>query len=60
MLWYNILGDNEGSISHILRLDPITTGSILLTVKLVAPKRENYEPILTVSKMEPTVIGSSR
>ena len=48
MWWYNILGDNDGIISHILRLDTITEGSILLNVKIVALKRENYEPILTV------------
>ena len=48
MWWYNILGDNEGSISHILRLDPITAGSILLTANLVALKRGNSEPILIV------------
>ena len=48
MWWYNILGDNKGIIPHILRLDPINAGSILLTVKLVALKRENSEPTLTV------------
>ena len=48
MWWYNILGDNEGSILHLLRPDPINEESILLTVKLVAPKRGNSEPILTV------------
>ena len=52
MWWYNILGDKEGSISHILRIYPITAGSILLTVKLVALKRENSEPILTVKRTE--------
>ena len=55
MWWYNILGDNEVSISHILRIDPITAGSILLTVKLVvsvALKRVNSEPILTVKITE--------
>ena len=52
MWWYNILGDNEGSISHILRLDPITAGSILLTDNLVAPKRGNSEPILTLKITE--------
>ena len=52
MWWYNILGDNEGSISHILWLDPIISGSILLTVKLVAPKRENSEPIFIVKITE--------
>ena len=50
MWWYNILGDNEGNISHLLRLDPITAGSILLTIKIVAPKRGNSEPILTVKR----------
>ena len=52
MWWYNILGDKEGSISHILQLDPITVGSILITVKLVALKRGNSEPILTVKRTE--------
>ena len=52
-MWcYNILGDNEGSISHLLRLDPITPGSILLTDNLVALKRGNYEPILTTKRIE--------
>ena len=48
MWWYNILGDNKGSTSHLLRLDNITAGYILFTVKLVALKWENSEPILTV------------
>ena len=48
MYWYNILGDNEGSISHILWLDPITEGSNLLTDNLVALKRENSEPIFNI------------
>ena len=52
MWWYNILGDNEGSMPHILQLDPITGGSILLTVKLVVPKKENYDTILTVKITE--------
>ena len=52
MWWYNILGDNNGSISHILRLDPTTPGSILLTANLVAPKRENSNPILIVKRTE--------
>ena len=50
--WYNILGGNKGSTSHLLRLDPITAGSILLTAKLFALKRENSEPILTVKRTE--------
>ena len=52
MWWYNIIGDNEGSISHPLRLDSISAGSILLTDNLVALKRENSEPILTVKRTE--------
>ena len=32
MWWYNIIGDNKGSISDISWLDPITVGSVLLTV----------------------------
>ena len=52
MRCYNILGDNEESISHISRLDIITAGSILLTIKLVALKRVNYEPILKVERTE--------
>ena len=46
MWWYNILGDNKGSVSHFLWLDPITSGYILLTANLVALKRGNSEPIL--------------
>ena len=52
MWWYNILGDNKGSISYLLWLDPIVERSILLTAKLVAPKRENHEPILTANRTE--------
>ena len=52
MWWYNILGYNKGRISHILRLDNVTAGYILLTVKIVALKRENYEPSLTVKITE--------
>ena len=33
-------------------LDPITEGSILLTVKLIALKRVNTEPILAVKITE--------
>ena len=52
-MWcYNILGDNNGSISHLLKLYPIAVGSILLTSNLVALKRENTEPILTVKIIE--------
>ena len=50
MLWYNILGDNEGRISHILRLGPISAGFFLLTVNLVALKRENPNLILTAKR----------
>ena len=52
MWWYNILGENEGSILHILQIDPITAGSILLTDNLVLLKRENSEPILIVKRTE--------
>ena len=52
MWWYNIIGDNKGSISHLLRIDHITAGCILLTSNLVALKRGNYEPILTVKRSE--------
>ena len=52
MWWYNILGDNKGIISHLLCIDPITAGSILLTAKLVSLKKENYEPILIVKRTE--------
>ena len=50
MLWYNILGDNKEIIPHPLHLDTITVGSVLLTSDLVALKRENTEPILTVKR----------
>ena len=39
MWWYNILGDNEGSISYFLRLDTIIGGYILLTSDLVSLKK---------------------
>ena len=52
-MWlYNIFGDNEGSISNILQLDPITSGSILLTDNLVAIIRENSDPILIAKRTE--------
>ena len=52
MWWYSILGDNEGSISHILRTDTITAGSILLTANLVALKRGNSKPFFIVKITE--------
>ena len=52
MWWYNIFGDNKGIISYILRLNTITEGSVLLTANLVASKKENREPILTVKIIE--------
>ena len=52
MWWYNILGDNKGSISHILRLDTINAGSVLITNCFVSLKRENSEPILTLKITE--------
>ena len=49
MMWcYNILGDNNGIISHLLQIYPFTPGSVLLTSNIVALKRVNPEPILTV------------
>ena len=47
-----MIGYNEGSISHILRLDTITKGSILLTAEIVTLKRENSEPILILKRTE--------
>ena len=41
----NILGENEESISDLLRLDTITEGSILFNTKLVRMERENHETI---------------
>ena len=35
-----------------MRVDPVTAGSILLTVELVAQKRENSELVLTVKRTE--------
>ena len=52
MRWYNILGYNEGIISHLIRLDPISSGYILLAVRPVAQKNENYEPISIVKITE--------
>ena len=52
MWWYNILEDNKVSISHLLWLHPITAECILLTDKLVALKKENYDPIITVKIIE--------
>ena len=52
-MWcYNILGDNKGSISHLLCIDPIAAESILLTDNLVALKRENSEYICIVKRTE--------
>ena len=47
-----ILGDNEGSISHISGIDPINVGSILLSANLATPKRGNYDTILAVKMTE--------
>ena len=52
-MWcYNILGDNEGIISHIFWLATINLGSILLADNLVALKRTNLDPVLTVKRIE--------
>ena len=47
-----MIGDNYGSISHLLRTDTIDEGSILLTDNLIALKRGNSEPILIVKRTE--------
>ena len=39
-------------IQHLLRLDPITAGYILLTDNLVALKRNNSDPILIMKRTE--------
>ena len=44
MWWYNIIGYNEGSTLHILHLDPINVGSILLTANLLQLKGEIVIP----------------
>ena len=41
-----------GIISHLLRIYPITAGSIFCTHNLVALKREPYEPFLIVKRTE--------
>ena len=52
-MWYcNILGDNNGGISHLLQLITITAESLLITYNAVALKRENLEPILTLKIIE--------
>ena len=52
-MWcYNILGDNNGSISDILQLDPIATEYILLTYNLVVLTKEKPDTILTVKIIE--------
>ena len=48
MWWYNIPEDNRVRISYLLRLDTTTSDYVLLTTNLVALKRENREPVLTV------------
>ena len=45
MWWYNILGDNEGSISDLLWIDTITAGSVLNTTNLVTPIREKHKTV---------------
>ena len=44
--------NNEGLISNILRINPIATGSVLITDNLVLLKRDNHDPILTVKRIE--------
>ena len=52
MLCYNILRNNKGRISHILQLDTIYAGRVLLTDYLIYLKRENMDTILTVKGFE--------
>ena len=47
-----ILKYNKGIISHLLRLDHITTGYVLLITNLVEVKRRNTGPILIVNRTE--------
>ena len=52
-MWsYNIIGDNKGIILHLLWLDPIGAGSVLLTANFLALKRGSSESILTVKRTE--------
>ena len=48
----NLLGDNKGSISHILQIDTIAAGYALLTFNLITLKSGNTEPILTLKIIE--------
>ena len=52
MWWYNILGENEGNISHLLQIDAISAGHVILTSDLVALKRKNTDIILTMKRIE--------
>ena len=52
MRCYNILGDINVIISHVLQLDPITEGSVLLYYNLVTLKRGSHDTILTVKRIE--------
>ena len=45
MRLYNILGDNEGIMSYLLRRDTINQGSVLLTADPVSRKRGKTDPI---------------
>ena len=58
MWWYNLLGDNKGIIPHLLRIDPINTGFILLTNNLAALKSENpYSILLSETPEWRTFVG---
>ena len=52
MWWYNVLAVNKVSILHLLWFARNTAVSILLTSKIVALRRENSDPILTVKRTE--------
>ena len=52
-MWcYNILRDNKGSISHILQLYNITSGSVLLADNLVSLISGDTESILGMKIIE--------
>ena len=48
MWWYNILGDNMEAYHIFYGLILLLQGLFYSVLKIVALKRENYEPILTV------------
>ena len=52
-MWcHNILRYKKGITPHILQLDTITSGYVLLTANLVVMKKVNTDPILIVKIIE--------